>query len=334
MVQDPAVIAIAPGAAFLLTTVLTAIILQTVVFYRIQDIPNDRSLHSRPIPRIGGVSLWGGAIIGFSALDRADLWHLFLPIALLAIVSFSDDVRGLSARVRLLTHVCAATFFVVTALGTAMPILCQMTLALAIIWAINLYNFMDGSDGLAGGMAVVGFSAYGVAALLAQRSDLAVFSFSIAASAFAFLLYNFHPAKVFLGDAGSIPLGFAAGSLGLLGWNRGIWPLWFPLMVFSPFIVDATLTLAKRFIRREKVWEGHRDHYYQRMVRMGWGHRRTALSEYVLMICAGSSALAGLRWTQSMQLILLFAWALVYLGLAFSLDRAWQRYQATQTNAD
>ena len=328
------VLMVAPAAAFTATLLLLVIFLRTGLFKGIQDMPNQRSLHVQPIPRIGGLALMIGAFGAYGILVRQPLWCIEIPILLLIAVSFADDVWDLPARWRFLAHFVAATIFVYWGLGLISVDIAAILMVIVVVWMINLYNFMDGSDGLAGGMAMIGFCVYGVAALLAQRSDLAVVSFSIAASAIAFLIYNFHPARVFLGDVGSIPLGFAAGSLGLLGWNRSIWPLWFPLLVFSPFIVDATLTLLKRLFRRERVWEGHREHYYQRLVRMGWGHSKTALVEYGLMVCVGGSAFFALRWSPSMQVGLLVGWAFVYLGIAFSLDRAWRRYQAIQANAD
>ena len=322
-----------PAVAFVTTIVLLALLQRIKVLESVRDIPNHRSLHSSPIPRIGGVGLWGGAAAGLLVLDRADFGHLIVPGFLLATLSFVDDVRGLPTWSRFIAHFSAAAWFVLLALGSVESVIFQIVLLLAIVWMTNLYNFMDGSDGLAGGMAAVGFSAYGVGALMSGSPDLSVFSFCIAAAAVGFLVYNFYPAKIFLGDAGSIPLGFSAGSVGLLGWSRGNWPLWFPLLVFSPFIVDATLTLVKRFFHHEKVWEGHREHYYQRMVRMGWGHRRTALFEYGLMAGVGCSALMALRWTTLVQVVMLVAWICIYLGMAFALDRAWHRYQTNQTES-
>jgi len=160
-------------------------------------------------------------------------------------------------------------------------------LILAVGWITNLYNFMDGSDGLAGGMSVIGFGAY---ALAAGASPLATVSLCIAAAAGAFLVFNFHPARIFLGDVGSIPLGFLAGALGLVGWRGDAWPLWFPLLVFAPFIADATVTLARRAARGERVWQAHREHYYQRLVRSRLGHRGTAALAYVAMgLCAAAA---------------------------------------------
>ena len=322
----------APIVGLAITFLSLGIFLRWPGLLPIRDVPNERSLHSKAVPRIGGIALTIGMALGGLFLPEKPSLLAILPVAILVAISLVDDIRGVAANWRLLTQLCATAIFVWSQLQLAAWV--AVPIVIAIIWMTNLYNFMDGSDGLAGGMAVVGFSIYGVAALIGGNSNLAILSFSIVGSALAFLLYNFYPAKVFLGDVGSILLGFAAGSIGLLGWARGIWPSWFPFLVFSPFIVDATLTLLKRLFRRERVWEGHREHYYQRLVRMGWGHSKTALVEYGLMVCVGSSAFIALRWSPSMQVALLVGWAFVYLGIAFSLDRAWQRYQAIQTNAD
>lgn len=252
------------------------------------DHPNARSLHARPVPRSGGLAIWAGMIAAAMFLPQG-AWAPLLPAALLGAVSFADDVWGLRVAWRLASHVALVAGFLwwlglPAGVGWwALPVL---------VWMANLYNFMDGADGLAGGMAVVGFSVYGVAAWDGGQSALALLSFSVAAAATGFLVYNFPPAKLFMGDAGSIPLGFLAAAVGVLGWREATWGAWFPLLVFSPFIVDATVTLGKRLLRGEKVWRAHREHYYQRLVRAGLGHRGTALLEYGLMLACGAAALA------------------------------------------
>lgn len=198
---------------------------------------------------------------------------------------------------------------------------------LAIAWMTNLYNFMDGSDGLAGGMAVFGFGAYAVASHLAGDSLLAGLSFSIVAATLAFLLFNWHPARVFMGDAGSVPLGFLAATLGVIGWQREHWPLLFPLLVFSPFIVDATTTLVRRLLRGEKVWQAHKSHYYQRLVRMGFGHAGTALVEYGLMAAISTSAVIALA-SDRLEIAML-VWALFYLSALPVIDHRWANRSAT-----
>ena len=137
----------------------------------------------------------------------------------------------------------------------------------------------------------------------------------VAAAGAAFLPFNFPPARLFMGDAGSVPIGFLAAVLSLAGWRDGDWPFWFPVVVFSPFIVDATLTLLKRAGARERIWEAHNKHYYQRLVLAGWKHRRVVLAEYVLMLLSGVTAIAYAGGAEPVRLALLVAWVVVY-GLA------------------
>jgi UDP-GlcNAc:undecaprenyl-phosphate GlcNAc-1-phosphate transferase len=157
---------------------------------------------------------------------------------------------------------------------------------------------------------------------------------SVAATALAFLAFNFPPARIFLGDAGSIPLGFLAAAVGILGWRvHALWPWWFPAVVFSPFAVDATVTLARRAARREPVWRAHRDHYYQRLVRMGWSHRRTALAEYALMLACALIALALREAEPRVQRLALWGLAAAYVVIMALIDRAWRRKQAGAAGA-
>jgi UDP-N-acetylmuramyl pentapeptide phosphotransferase/UDP-N-acetylglucosamine-1-phosphate transferase len=245
----------------------------------------------------------------------------------LAVVSFVDDRGGLPARVRFLAHGVAAAAWLAIALP-AVPLWALALLFLAIVWVTNLYNFMDGMDGLAGGMAAFGFGAYATAFWLAGDVANALFSASIAAAAIAYLRFNFHPARIFLGDVGSIPLGFLAAVVGLQGWRDGAWPIWFPVAVFSPFIFDATVTLLRRAARGERIWEAHRTHYYQRLVQLGWGHRNTALAEYGLMAACAGVALAALRAPIALQVAVCAAGAVVYALLALAVDGAWRRHLA------
>jgi UDP-N-acetylmuramyl pentapeptide phosphotransferase/UDP-N-acetylglucosamine-1-phosphate transferase len=129
-----------------------------------------------------------------------------------------------------------------------------------------------------------------------------------------------------MGDVGSIPIGFLAGSLGLAGWDRGIWPLWFPLLVFSPFIADASVTLSRRALRGERVWQPHRDHYYQRMVRSGLGHAGTARRWYAVMVAVGGSSLLALFAPQHFQYLTVFAWVSMYSYAGWLIDRRWQNH--------
>jgi UDP-N-acetylmuramyl pentapeptide phosphotransferase/UDP-N-acetylglucosamine-1-phosphate transferase len=198
-------------------------------------------------------------------------------------------------------------------------------LVLAVAWITNLYNFMDGSDGLAAGMSVIGFGTYALAATLGGDVSLSVLSLALAAASAGFLVFNFHPAKIFLGDVGSIPLGFLAAALGIVGWRNDLWPLWFPVLAFGPFIGDATLTFVKRLVRGERVWHAHRDHYYQRMVRMGLGHRGTACVAYAAMLLCAAAALYGRDKAVPLQAMAFGAASVLLAAAAVWVDVRWRR---------
>jgi UDP-N-acetylmuramyl pentapeptide phosphotransferase/UDP-N-acetylglucosamine-1-phosphate transferase len=314
--------ALVPAAAALACTSVIVFLLRRADRLPL-DHPNARSLHARPVPRVGGIGIVLGTLLAF-ALVRAEPLLATL-VAVLAAISYLDDRAHLPIALRFGAHAIAAAVFVATTAPDLHP-LWQVALALATMWVTNLYNFMDGSDGLAGGMALFGFGAYALGAWLAGDAVFAVVAASVAAAAAAFLVFNFPPAKVFMGDAGSIPLGFLAAALGILGWRAGHWAPWFPVLVFSPFIVDASLTLARRLLRGERVWEAHRTHYYQRLVQLGWGHRNTALAEYALMAACGAVALWALGQPAPVQWAAAGAAVVAYLALAAIVDVAWRRH--------
>jgi UDP-N-acetylmuramyl pentapeptide phosphotransferase/UDP-N-acetylglucosamine-1-phosphate transferase len=312
-----------------LAAIMAWIVLRLLIRDRsiLLDRPNARSLHSVPIPRVGGLAIVSGIAVAWLCLPGAISWAIWLPAAFLFSLSVLDDALDLRVSVRLVAHLFAA---MVVAYALVMPNAGWGSAALAVLaiaWMTNLFNFMDGSDGLAGGMAVIGFSTYAIAALFASAPGFALASLAIAAAAAVFLLYNFHPARVFLGDAGSVPLGFLAAALGAQGWSVGIWPVWFPILVFSPFIIDASVTLMRRTLRRERIWRPHRDHYYQRLVRLGWGHRHTALAEYLLMTVCGITALIALELPATAQALLVGSTALGYFVLMRAIDDAWSRHE-------
>ena len=286
------------------------------------DAPNHRSLHSALTPRTGGLAIMLGVLVAFAMLGG--LWAWIGIAAGFMLVSLMDDVYGLQVRWRLAIQLllCAGFvwFFMLRqpwwVLFLALP---------ALIWMTNLYNFMDGSDGLAGGMTAFGFGAYAVASYMVGNLQLTFMCGAIVVSSLAFLLFNFYPAKIFMGDAGSIPLGFLAGAIGLHGWQQGLWPMWFPVLVFSPFIVDSTATLLKRVLRHEKVWQAHREHYYQRLVLLGWGHKKTAVAEYILMFLIVICALAMLKLPHLWVILLLLFWLFVYFYIMLKIDKLWEQ---------
>lgn len=321
---------------------LTRRLCDPVSRFHLLDHPNERSLHTRPTPRSGGLGVltgWvaGSAVVGFTLGGLPILLWLCVALLPLAVVSFMDDYAGVSAALRFVVHTGCAVLLVWGA-GLMLdrdlvPGLSQLRyksvgelLALLyIIWMVNLYNFMDGMDGLAGGMAVIGFGTFAVLGFMAGHGLFLAASLVAAAAAGGFLLFNFPPARIFMGDVGSSSLGFLAAALTLWAARDGIFPFWLGLLVFSPFIVDATITLVRRLLRGERVWQAHKTHYYQRLVHLGWGHKKTVLWEYALMLACGLSAIGAVRRSALLQWMTIVFWLACYIALALSVHRLERR---------
>jgi UDP-N-acetylmuramyl pentapeptide phosphotransferase/UDP-N-acetylglucosamine-1-phosphate transferase len=289
------------------------------------DEPNARSLHQVAVPRTGGLGLLLGIASAWLMIAPRLHWAWWLALALIIAVSLADDLRGLHAAMRFGAHLLASALAAYTFLPTNSTAWVIAALIIGIGWMCNLYNFMDGSDGLAGGMALFGFLAYAAAAWLTGNTEFALLNISIAAAAAGFLMHNFHPARIFLGDAGSVSLGFLAAIFGLMGWLQGNWDWWFPLLVFSPFIVDASATLLRRMFAGARVWEAHRDHYYQRLVQLGFGHRDTALAEYALMSLCAFAGLWAMTLERKGQYLVLIATGLLYVVTIVGIERLWRK---------
>jgi len=296
----------APALAFLVAWSTLAFLPRTKFGQTVLDIPNERSLHSCLVPRIGGVGIGAGilaAAMTIADIDPVLVWAA-LGYILLFIVSLVDDMRSLPVPVRLVAHLLAAVAWV-----SAMELAPIWTIpaVLTIVWMTNLFNFMDGADGLAGGMTMFGFGTLAAAAVSSNELALAALCLGVAASALGFLLFNFHPASIFMGDSGSIPIGFLAGAVGLYGAQRNVWPELLPVLAFFPFVFDATYTLLARLARGHRPWQAHREHIYQRLIRSGLGHRRMAALAYACMALCSLCALASLCLSFIGQSVLLAA---------------------------
>ena len=307
---------------FALAIAVIGLLLWSKLAWRLAtDVPNGRSLHHSPVPRVGGWGVVPAVLVAVPVFTIFDWVFAAVAVSLFA-VSYVDDRHGLPIYVRLPLHTAAAAVWL--AYGpVALPFFVAMMAAFAIVWVTNLFNFMDGADGLAGGMAVFAFGTYAVVALASGVQPLAWWSTAFAGAAAGFLLFNFNPARVFLGDAGSVTLGFFAGAFGIWGWAADAWPVWFPFLVSAPFFLDATVTILRRMLRAEQFWKAHREHYYQRLIRSGWSHRRTALCEYLLMAASSGLAVVMLNWSEPLQYAALAGVGVAYFAIANAIDRRW-----------
>ena len=271
---------------------------------QILDIPNERSSHVMPIPRGGGIAI----LVAVSIVQTITIATGNLPLSiglpwLLATLAYGvlgacDDRKPLSSRFRLLVQFgLAASYLGILCITNHWPLSLLGAIAaggvvLAIVWTVNLYNFMDGTDGIAGIQALA--AAAGGACLSANLNlpGIAFVSSSVAGASLGFLMWNWQPAKIFLGDVGSYFLGSQFALLAINTALAGIEP-WFWLILLAPFIVDASLTLLRRIVRGEPWRSAHRSHAYQLLVRQRWTHRAVAASLFGVV----AMGLGPLAWS-------------------------------------
>ncbi|HEX9536056.1 MAG TPA: glycosyltransferase family 4 protein, partial [Stellaceae bacterium] len=260
----PAALAVATG---LLTCLTTKVLIPILAHREILDRPNQRSSHRVAMPRGGGIAVIGSILLAWIVLAQTEtvpsgVFEITLGAVLLAAVSWLDDLRGLSPVVRLLAQAAAVAIGIFVLAGPR-DLVYLTAIGLLWIWWINLFNFMDGIDGLAGSeVAAIGaglllFGSVGAAFDPALQALAA----AVIGAAIGFLVWNWSPARIFLGDVGSVPLGYVLGFLLLDLAVRGHWAIALILPLY--FLADATITLARRLLRGERVWQAHREHFYQ-----------------------------------------------------------------------
>jgi UDP-N-acetylmuramyl pentapeptide phosphotransferase/UDP-N-acetylglucosamine-1-phosphate transferase len=253
---------------------LTGLYLRVMIAYGRLEAPTDRGMHTIPVPSGAGAAIVAAALVLWPLWQSPAESHdmvLLATLAGLTLISWLDDRRGLSPAVRLAMH-ASAVALLLAFLGPEQRVLPALPLAgerlvlgLAWLWFINLFNFMDGIDGLAGAEAVAVAAGYVLVVTVAGAgAPLEQLALIVAAATAGYLFWNWHPAKVFMGDTGSIALGFLLGWLMIDLGCRGFWAAAIILPLY--FVADATLTLARRLLRGEKPWQPHRQHFYQRAV--------------------------------------------------------------------
>lgn len=328
--MSPPLVILTVLAAFVISALLARRFCNPDSVIYVLDHPNDRSLHDRPVPRGGGVAVLVALLICGAAVALAypirGLAGIVSGVMIVAAASLADDRHTVPPLYRLAAHVAAAIFVVYSGFFLEkfeLPALSwdwsHLTGAafsvLYVVWMINLYNFMDGMDGFAGGMAVIGFGSFSILGAVAGHEAFLAINLVIAAAAAGFLVFNFPPARIFMGDVGSSVLGMLAAVFSLWGVRDGIFPFWVAILVFSPFIVDASVTLIRRLFSGEIIWKPHKSHYYQKLVQAGWGHRKTVLVEYVFMLGCNITALLSMHVPVAMQVAALVVWFFFYMAL-------------------
>jgi len=298
---------------------------------RLIDVPNERSSHHRATPRGGGIALVGAFLAGLAVLAATGAVPPRLALALgpgtaaVAVIGWVDDHAHVAARWRSLVHFAAA-FWALAWLG-GLPALDvgfgRLTLgaagwavgALGVVWVTNLYNFMDGIDGIAAGEAVSAGVAAALLLVLAGAAPLATVALLLAGASAGFLLWNWNPARIFMGDVGSGTLGYLFAVLALASENARAVPLLAWVVLLGVFVFDATVTLVRRLLRGERVYEAHRSHAYQRATQAGRSH--AAVTSRVIGINVVLAAMAFAAMRVPSLLLPAFVGAIVLLGLLY-----------------
>ncbi len=283
-------------AAGVLSWILVGLTRKAALGVGMMDVPNARSSHRSPTPRGGGLAIVVATSIAGLVEARgehgspltASAW--MLSGGLVALAGLIDDYRGLSPLIRLGIHLTAAGLLLV-ALGGFPPVLLPhgavdlggfgwLIGAMAIVWSINLFNFMDGIDGLAASQATfVALAAVTLQAGNGLAGSQQITLLALAGSSAGFLLWNFPPARIFMGDVGSGFIGFAVAAAALLASAHGPTTIWTWLVLDGVFVADATTTLLVRLVRGQRVHEAHASHIYQRLGRR-WGSHRPVTTFY------------------------------------------------------
>jgi len=274
----------APFLAILICLVLVAAGLWPLTrFLRrraILDIPVDRSSHTVPTPKGAGLLIIPVCLLTWLALvPSAVILPVVVAAGVLMLASWLDDVRELSPLLRLGLHLVAAAFGMLAIPDTMLvfqgtiPFAFDRLLAILLwVWFINLFNFMDGIDGISLTETLV--IGGGLLILCALPAEGTILAGALVGCALGFLPWNWHPARIFLGDAGSAPLGYLLGYLLLLAAAHGHWPI--ALILPGYYLADSGLTLLRRLVRGAKVWQAHREHAYQHAAQ-NVGHRRSSI---------------------------------------------------------
>ncbi len=283
--------------ATVLTGALTPVLAAWARRRHYLDVPNHRSSHVVATPRIGGIALVLGVLSGVVVLylSGAGLGvgvpHVLGGALAIAVLGLIDDFQHLSALVRLAIQTAVAVAVVMTSGDAALPgVASPFAGIVTVLWLVtltNAFNFMDGIDGIAGAQALVAGSGWLVVGLLSGAPYVAALGLLLAAASAGFLPHNWHPAKVFMGDAGSGFFGFLFAALPLLA-PPATGTLWLcAVLLMWPFLADTAVTLLRRAGRGEDVLSAHRSHVYQRLVLTGRSHR------YVALLYAGLAVLGG-----------------------------------------
>ncbi|WP_078555844.1 glycosyltransferase family 4 protein [Bacillus alkalicellulosilyticus] len=283
--------------AFSISLLLTPAVIKFAKHFKFMDKPNQRNVHITPIPRLGGVSIIVGAAIGFIYLSpQSDyISHIIAGALVIIVTGIVDDKYSLDAKIKLVLQLVAATIVVSSGLiiqSIHFPYIGDIQLgvfsyAITIIWIVaitNAINLIDGLDGLAGGVAIIALTTIVIMGIIDPANHAVVIGMSVIliGSTLAFLLFNFHPAMIFMGDTGALFLGYCIAIISILGLFKSVTLFSFviPVIILAVPIFDTVFAIIRRILNQQKISTPDKGHLHHCLLEMGYSHRQTVFIVY------------------------------------------------------
>lgn len=317
-------------SSFIGSILITPIIRNVALRFKIIDIPGGRKIHLEPIPLLGGLGI---AIIFltlfslFSLVSFEMLGVLFASL-IIVIIGLIDDIFGLPPFVKLSFQILAAWLVIICGVSISLTNNPNIDIPLTFLWIVgltNAFNLLDNMDGLSVGIAgIVSFFFFILGASQGQYL-ISSLSISLVGACLGFLRYNFHPAKIFMGDTGSMFIGFILSIIGIkLRFSRDAFSWAIPIIALGLPIFDTTLVVISRIIRKVKVSEGGKDHTSHRLVLLGLSHTKAVLLLYLVCMFFGILSLI-LANVQRNGLFIIILFSSLFIGGIIFFERKWQR---------
>ena len=296
---------LAIGIAFIAALLLTPLVIRFAYRIRAVDQPNHRKVHSQAMPRIGGLAIFGAFLVGYAFLQPADEHSLsiMLGATLIILTGFLDDLLDITPKAKMLGQILAALLVVWGGLQIEfinLPFFGELnfgifSIPITVLWIVgitNAINLIDGLDGLAAGVSAIALITMSIMAVIMGDVFVASTAALLAASSIGFLFYNFHPAKIFMGDTGSLFLGYMISVLALLGFkNVAVLSLIIPVIMLGVPISDTFFAIVRRIRMKQPISAPDKSHMHHCLINIGFSHRQTVLIIYAFATLFGVAAI-------------------------------------------
>ncbi len=312
---------IAIAVAFIAALALTPLAIKIANKFNIVDIPNQRKVHTKAMPRIGGLAIYAAFVLGTLALAvyTREVAALLIAGTIVFITGLVDDIKGISPKIKLIGQVVASLVlvragfyveFITNPFDGNIINLGWWGIPITVIWLTgisNTVNLIDGLDGLSGGVSAIAAGATAIVCIAQGELLAASLAAVVAAAALGFLPWNFHPAKTFMGDCGSLLLGFLLGALALMGLSKGATVI----SIFIPFIIlgipffDTSFAIIRRLFMKKPIFAADKMHLHHSLLSLGMSHRQTVLTIYALALAMGLCAVLMAILTSSQAVLIL-----------------------------